>query len=186
MGTVAAHVLGHVGRISPQDKSLLESRGLTEAYQGIESIGKDGVEKTYEAALKGLAGYAQVETRCRGPRRPHHLAARLDPRQHAAPGHRHPSAEDRRGGLRRTPGAAVAIEPATGDILAMVSQPSFDPNAFVDGIDPRLWKELNQSPDRPLSQPAPARCLPAGLDHQAVHGAGRARDRHAHAGKGHP
>lgn len=151
MGTVAAHVLGHVGRISPQDKALLESRGQTEAYQGIESIGKDGVEKTYESLLKGLAGYAQVETDAAG------RGVRTISRRASTPGSTLRLAIDIR--LQRISeeafagrrGAAVAIEPATGDILALVSQPSFDPNAFVDGIDPKLWKELNQSADKPLT-----------------------------------
>lgn len=47
-------------------------------------------------------------------------------------------------------GALVAIEPSTGDVLAFVSAPSFDPNAFVDGIDQQTWDELNNSPDHPL------------------------------------
>ena len=66
MGTTAAHILGHVGRISPNDKAALESRGETAAYLGIESIGKDGVEKTYERDLRGVAGYAEVETDAAG------------------------------------------------------------------------------------------------------------------------
>lgn len=151
MGTTAAHILGHVGRISAQDKSHLEARGQTEAYQGIESIGKDGVEKTYEADLKGIAGYAQVETDAAG------RGVRTMARKPSIPGNKLRLAVDIRlqkvgeeafAGRR---GAAVAIEPATGDILALVSQPSFDPNAFVDGIDPGVWRELNQSLDKPLT-----------------------------------
>lgn len=151
MGTVAAHVLGHVGRISPQDKVLLESRGQAEAYRGIESIGKDGIEKTYESDLKGLAGYAQVETDAAG------RGVRTISRRASIPGNTVRLAIDIRlqeigeNAFAGRRGAAVAIEPATGDVLALVSQPSFDPNAFVDGIDPRLWRELNQSPDKPLT-----------------------------------
>lgn len=150
-GTVAAHVLGHVGRISPQDKAALEARGETLAYQGIESIGKDGVEKTYEAEIRGVAGYAEVETNAAG------RGVRTLSRRASVPGNKLRLAIDIRlqkigeeafAGRR---GAAVAIEPSTGDVLAMVSQPSFDPNAFVDGIDPALWRELNQSLDRPLN-----------------------------------
>ncbi|MFZ4498837.1 MAG: penicillin-binding protein 2, partial [Burkholderiales bacterium] len=151
MGTTAAHVLGHVGRISPRDKAALEARGETPAYLGIESIGKDGVEKTYEAELRGVAGYAEVETDAAG------RGIRTLSQTASTPGNRLRLAldiqlqkigEEAFAGRR---GAAVAIEPATGDILALVSQPSFDPNAFVDGIDPATWRQLNDSRDRPLT-----------------------------------
>ncbi len=151
MGKTAAHVLGHVGRISPQDKAALEARGDSVAYQGIESIGKDGVEKTYEREIRGVAGYAEVETNAAG------RGVRTLSRRASVPGNKLRLAidiklqkigEEAFAGRR---GAAVAIEPSTGDVLAMVSQPSFDPNAFVDGIDPALWRELNQSIDRPLN-----------------------------------
>lgn len=149
--TVAAHALGYVGRISPRDKAAIEERNELERYRGIEAMGKDGVEKTYEADLRGVAGYAEVETDSggRGVRTISHRAS--------IPGNRlrlaldaqlQQIAEQAFGGRR---GAAVAIEPASGDILALVSQPSFDPNAFVDGIDPTLWKELNTSLDKPLT-----------------------------------
>jgi len=151
MGTTGAHILGHVGRISPRDKAALEARGETAAYVGIESIGKDGVEKTYEADLRGVAGYAEVETDAAG------RGIRTISQKGSVPGNRLRLAIDIRlqkigeeafAGRR---GAAVAIEPATGDILALVSQPSFDPNAFVDGIDPATWRQLNESRDRPLT-----------------------------------
>jgi len=151
MGATAAHVLGHVGRISPRDKALLEARGETAAYLGIESIGKDGVEKTYEAELRGAAGYAEIETDAGG------RGIRTLSQTASTPGNRlrlsldirlQKVGEEAFAGRR---GAAVAIEPATGDILALVSQPSFDPNAFVDGIDPNTWRALNESRDRPLT-----------------------------------
>lgn len=151
MGAVGAHILGHVGRISPKDKAALEARGETGAYLGIHSIGKDGVEKTYEADLRGVAGYAEVETDAAG------RGIRTLSQTGSIPGNRLRLAvdiklqrigEDAFAGRR---GAAVAIEPTTGDILALVSQPSFDPNAFVDGIDTATWRSLNESRDRPLT-----------------------------------
>jgi penicillin-binding protein 2 len=151
MGKTAAHVLGHVGRISPQEKAALEARGDSVAYRGIESIGKDGVEKTYEREIKGVAGYAEVEINAAG------RGVRTLSRRASVPGNKLRLAidiklqkigEEAFAGRR---GAAVAIEPSTGDVLALISQPSFDPNAFVDGIDPALWRELNQSIDRPLN-----------------------------------
>ena len=162
MGNAASHILGHVGRISPQDKTQLEARGQTTAYQGIESIGKDGVEKTYEADLKGVAGYAEVEIDAAG------RGVRTLSRHASIPGNKLRLAVDIRlqkigeeafAGRR---GAAVAIEPATGDVLALVSQPGYDPNAFVDGIDPVLWKALNQSTDRPLNNRALRGAYPPG------------------------
>jgi penicillin-binding protein 2 len=59
-------------------------------------------------------------------------------------------------------GALVAVEPSTGGVLAFVSKPGFDPNLFVDGIDPQNWKELNESPDRPMVNRALAGTYPPG------------------------
>ena len=59
-------------------------------------------------------------------------------------------------------GALVALEPATGAVLAFVSKPGFDPNLFVDGIDPQSWQDLNNSPDRPLNDRAIAGLYPPG------------------------
>src|SRR4029077_1737104 len=59
-------------------------------------------------------------------------------------------------------GALVAIDPATGGVLAFVSKPGFDPNLFVDGIDPQNWKELNESVDRPMVNRALAGTYPPG------------------------
>ena len=78
-------------------------------------------------------------------------------------------------------GALIAIEPATGDVLAYVSMPSFDPNLFVDGIDQQSWDELNTSPDKPLVNRPAVGQLSAGLHLQALHGAGRAGTGPAHA-----
>jgi len=150
-GESAAHVLGHVGRISAADKAAIETRGENDAYRGIDAIGKDGIEKTYEAELRGIAGYRKVETDASG-----HGVRTLS--SHASvPGNRLRLAIDIRlqqvaeQAFEGRRGAAVAIEPATGDVLALVSQPSFDPNLFVDGIDVPNWRRLNDSPDRPLT-----------------------------------
>ena len=76
-------------------------------------------------------------------------------------------------------GALVAIDPRTGEVLAFVSKPTFDPNLFVDGIDVESWRELNESHRQAAAEPRAARHLPAGLDLQALHGAGRAEHRQA-------
>ncbi len=81
----------------------------------------------------------------------------------------------------RTTAALVALDPATGDVLALVSKPGFDPNLFVDGIDPVNW---DKPTTRPTSRSTTGRCaaaVPPGLDHQAVHGARGAALRQAHA-----
>ena len=91
---------------------------------------------------------------------------------------RHPAAEAGRGGCSATGAARWSrSSPRTGDVLAFVSKPTFDPNLFVDGIDAENWKALNESPDKPLLNRRAARHLPARLDLQAVHGAGGARRR---------
>lgn len=149
-GESAAHVIGYVGRISQADEERLEAEDRMGNYRGTHIIGKKGIEKTWEEALHGQTGVEEVEVTASG--RPVRVLSRKDP----VPGsdlqlsidlglQRH--AEDQFNGRR---GALVAIEPATGEVLAFVSAPSFDPNLFVDGIDVENWRKLNESPDHPL------------------------------------
>ncbi len=141
-----AHSVGYVGRINEA-----ELKGLDPvAYSGTHHIGKTGIERFYEAQLHGEVGYEEVETNARG--RVLRVLKRTDP----LPGkdirltldvRLQEAAEAALGGRR---GAIVAIQPATGEVLAMVSQPSFDPNPFVTGISFKAYAELRDSIDRPL------------------------------------
>ena len=149
-GEVAGHVVGYIGRIADNDLEMLEEEGRLGNYRGTDVIGKKGLEKTWEQSLHGRTGLEEVEVTARG--RPVRTLRRIDP----VPGENLVLSLDL--GLQRVAeeafaghrGALVAIEPATGDILAFVSQPSFDPNLFIDGIDVDNWKLLNESPDHPL------------------------------------
>ena len=164
LGTTAAHVIGYIGRISQRDQERIDAQSDqndsdpdhydprldSNNYKGTDYIGKIGVEQSYEAELHGLTGFEEVEVTAGG--RP----VRTLSRTQATPGNNlvlsldiglQEVAEQAFAGHR---GALVAIEPATGDVLAFVSAPSFDPNSFVDGIDQSTWDELNNSPDHPL------------------------------------
>lgn len=149
-GESAAHVIGYVGRISESDVAHLEEEGELGNYRGTNSIGKKGIEKTWERTLHGQTGVEEVEVTASG--RPVRTLRRTDP----IPGADLQLSLDI--GLQKVAeaqfegrrGALVAIEPGTGEVLAFVSAPSFDPNLFVDGIDVDSWKELNESPDYPL------------------------------------
>ncbi len=152
LGEVGSHLLGYIGRISPADKKLMEDWADERQanYRGTISIGKLGIEQSYEDALHGEAGYEEVETSAAG--RP---VRRLKSHP-AVPGHnvqltidiRLQALVEEMFGDRR--GALVAIDPRNGEILAFVSKPTFDPNLFVDGIDVDSWRELNESIDKPL------------------------------------
>ncbi|MDO4636230.1 MAG: penicillin-binding protein 2 [Lautropia sp.] len=150
LGTTAAHVIGHIGRISKADNDALAKNDQTSNYAGSTHIGKLGLEQSYEAPLHGKVGLEEVEITASG--RP----VRALSRQSAVPGQDirlaldiplQQQAEELLAGRR---GALVAIEPHTGEILAFVSEPSFDPNLFVDGIDHKNWRLLNDNPDHPL------------------------------------
>lgn len=150
LGQTASHVIGYIGRISQKDAEKIEDMEDAANYSGTDYIGKEGLEKSYEAKLHGTTGYEEVEVSAGG------RAVRTLSRTPASPGHNLILSIDielqkvieEAFGERR--GALVAIEPATGDILAYVSKPTFDPNLFVEGIDQQSWDQLNTSPDRPL------------------------------------
>lgn len=149
-GETAAHVIGYVGRISESDMAELEEENKAGNYRGSNTIGKKGLERTWEETLHGRTGIEEVEITARG--RPVRTLSRVEPE----PGANlilsldiglQKVAEEQFEGRR---GALVAIEPSTGEVLAFVSAPSFDPNLFIDGIDVENWRRLNESPDHPL------------------------------------
>lgn len=149
-GDVAAHVIGYINRISAYDAERLETEGKLANYRGTQHIGKQGVEKSYEDVLHGTAGAEAIEVTARG--RPVRVLQRTDPiagrdLRLSIDIYLQRVAESMLDGRR---GAIVAIEPDTGDVLAFVSQPSFDPNLFVNGIDVENWRALTESPDKPL------------------------------------
>ena len=146
LGEHFAHSVGYVGRIN--EKELKELDPVS--YSGTHHIGKTGIERFYEDELHGEVGYEEVETNARG--RVLRVLNRTDP----IPGkdivlsldiRLQEAAEAALAGRR---GAIVAIQPQTGEVLAMVSQPSFDPNPFVTGIGFKAYADLRDSIDRPL------------------------------------
>ena len=141
-----SHVLGYVGRINIDELKEIDATN----YSASNYIGKLGIEKYYEDELHGAVGYEQAENDASGqalrvlnqikPVPGKNLYLTIDSKlqtmvEQALAGHR---------------GAVVVIQPATGQILAMVSEPSYDPNLFVAGIDNKDFQALQDSPDRPL------------------------------------
>jgi penicillin-binding protein 2 len=152
MGETGSHLVGYIGRINAAEKAAMndwEDEELAN-YRGTEYVGKLGVEQRYERQLHGITGYQEVETSAGG-----RAIRRLNSRG-AIPGNTVIMSVDIRlqwlveqlYGNRR--GALVAIDPRNGEVLALVSKPTFDPNLFVDGIDAESWRELNESIDKPL------------------------------------
>jgi penicillin-binding protein 2 len=157
-----SHVVGHIGRINQRELEQLDGEGHSANYRGTDYIGKTGLEQNYERYLHGTTGVEEVEVDSGGrpvrtlsrtpPVSGSNLVLNLDARlQEIA----YEAFGDRRGAL-------VAIDPSTGGVLAFVSKPGFDPNLFVDGIDPASWGELNNSPDRPMVNRALAGTYPPG------------------------
>jgi penicillin-binding protein 2 len=153
LGETASHVLGYIGRINQKEAKAIEDdddQAMAANYNGTDHIGKEGLEKSYERQLHGQTGYEEVERSAGGH------AVRTLSRRAPVPGQNlilsidielQKVVEQAFGDMR---GALVAIEPETGDVLAYVSKPGFDPNLFVDGIDSQSWNELNTSLDKPL------------------------------------
>jgi penicillin-binding protein 2 len=180
-GELASHVIGYIGRINQSEKERIQESEDAANYRGTDYIGKLGVEQSYETQLHGITGVEEIETSAGG------RAVRRLASTPATPGNTvvlsidiklQKLVEDLFGERR---GALVALDPKTGEVLAFVSKPTFDPNLFVDGIDQENWQELNESLDKPLLNRALRGHLPARINLQAVHGARCAGDRQAHA-----
>lgn len=161
-GELASHVIGYIGRINVSEKEALEESDDAANYRGTEYIGKLGVEQSFEPQLHGITGVDSMETSA-GGRATRRLAS-----QPSTPGNTvklsidiklQKLIEDMFGARR---GALVALDPKTGEVLAFVSKPTFDPNLFVEGIDQESWQGLNESIDKPLLNRALRGTYPAG------------------------
>ena len=149
-GELGSHVVGYIGRINQSEKEVIEAGENEGNYRGTDYIGKLGVEQSLEAKLHGITGVERVETSAGG------RAVRKLATQAATPGDtvmlsldiRLQKLVEEMFGDRR--GALVALDPTTGEVLAFVSKPTFDPNLFVDGIDSESWAALSESLDKPL------------------------------------
>ena len=151
-GETASHVIGYIGRINQREKELIADWPEEDQanYRGTEYIGKLGAEQQHEQTLHGTTGFERVETSA-GGRAVRSLAATPP-----TPGDTVVLTIDAKlqnlvetlYGDRR--GALVAIDPRNGEVLALVSKPTFDPNLFVEGIDVDNWRALNESIDKPL------------------------------------
>ncbi|MBK1691230.1 penicillin-binding protein 2 [Ectothiorhodospira mobilis] len=174
-GAVMAHVVGYVGRINERELAEVDA----DRYAGTTHIGKTGVERHYESVLHGEPGYQKVEVNAQGrvlrvlerhpPRPGRDLVLGIDVRlqrvaQEALSGHA---------------GAVVAMDPHSGEVLAMVSLPGFDPNRFVHGISFSAYDALRTDRRQPLFNRALSGQYPpgstlkpvialAGLEHEVI------------------
>jgi penicillin-binding protein 2 len=149
-GAFASHLLGYIGRANDKDMEKIEEKEQDANYRGTEHFGKTGLEQHYEFELHGETGFEKVEVDAGGravrtlartaPVAGNNLTLTIDVELQRI-------AEQAFGDRK---GALVAIEPSTGGILALVAVPNYDPNLFVDGIDTQNWRELNESPDKPM------------------------------------
>jgi len=145
-GDLLTHVLGYTGRLDEDDISRVDEGN----YRGTRTIGKIGVEQARETELHGTSGFERVETNVRG------RVLRVLDKQDAVPGTDivlsidvavQQAAWD---ALGDRPGSVVAIDPADGSIIALVSKPAYDPNAFVNGISQKAYNAILNAPGRPL------------------------------------
>jgi penicillin-binding protein 2 len=146
LGKHAVHALGYVGRIDLRDLTTLDEAN----YAGTSHIGKLGLEKYYEAELHGEVGYQRVEVNASG-----RTLRVLDEQAPVAGKNLHLTIDSSLQQLAEylftgQKGSMVAIDPRNGEILALVSMPSFDPNLFVNGISTKDYSALRDSPRRPL------------------------------------
>lgn len=145
-GELLTHVLGYIGRLDADDVARVDAGN----YRGTRTIGKIGIEKFREKELHGLSGFERVETNARG------RVINVLERQNAIPGTDlvlsidvavQRAAWDAMG---QRSGAVVAIDPVDGSVIALVSKPAYDPNAFVHGISQKAYREILDAPARPL------------------------------------
>jgi penicillin-binding protein 2 len=149
-GDAFTHVLGYIAKINSKDVQRIEQQGETARYRGTHYIGKLGIEKYYEELLHGQPGQRQVEVDSWGkvirtlnftpPVPGKDLKLNIDIKLQL-------KAQQLLGDLR---GTIIVLDAKTGGILTLISNPSYDPNLFVQGISRKQYQRLLQSKDRPL------------------------------------
>ncbi len=146
LGELYAHVVGYVSRISERDQGRLDPA----VYKGTTHIGRTGIEQTYETQLHGTPGYELVEVNADGKvqRVLEHHPATAGKNLYLSIDTRLQKATE--AAFAGRPGAAVAIDPRNGQVLAMVSVPSYDPNLFINGISTAAYRALSTDPATPL------------------------------------
>ena len=172
-GEYAAHVFGYVSEINEEE---LERR-KGEGYKSGDIIGKFGLERVYDKEVRGIKGGEQVEVDVSG--RPVQILGRQSP----IPGndlvltidsHIQEAAEravdDQLAAVHAHAAAAVVMNPQTGEILAMVSRPAFNPNLFAGGISTVNWNMLNNNPYHPMDNKAITGEYPPGSTFKIVTG----------------
>lgn len=144
------HVIGYVSKINDRDVERLDKEGILANYAATHDIGKLGIERYYESTLHGQTGYEEVEVNNRGrvirqlkevpPQAGHdiHLTIDLALQTYIETL------------LKGSRAAVVVTDPRTGEILALVSMPSYNPNLFVDGISSKDYNSLLNDPNTPL------------------------------------
>ena len=163
-----AHVIGYVGRINDKESKQINK----DRYAGTDLIGKIGIEDFYEDILLGQPGYQSLETDAHG-----NILRQLDTKAPIAGNDITLSldyglqvvAQQQLDGRR---GAIVAIDPKTGDVLAFVSNPSYDPNPFISGISFKDYDALREDPDEPLYNRALQGTYPPGSTIKPFEGLG--------------
>ena len=142
----AAHLIGYIGRISEPELAKIDQSN----YLGTDHIGKSGIEQYYEDKLHGKTGIQQIEINAQG------RVLRVFENKLATPGNNLYLTIDSKlqqlaeQALADQNGAVVAIEPKTGEVLVFASQPSYDPNLFVDGISLGHYQNYSEDENRPL------------------------------------
>ena len=157
-GPLAAQLLGYVGPIS--DAQWAAAKHSKEPYQKDDQVGHAGVEQSFEKYLRGTPGKKVVEVDPTGRHRAHGERHRPGPRRRRLPQHQHRCAGARREGARRPvgggparvatlgyppapAGGTVLMQPKTGQVLALASNPTYDPKLFVPAISNADWKTIN-------------------------------------------
>jgi penicillin-binding protein 2 len=163
-GAFASHLIGYLGEVSPEELS----RGAPMGLRGGDTIGKFGVERTFDAFLRGEPGGRQVEVNASGQvmRVLNTVAAQPGRNLHLTIDHALQQRAEQL--LEGIAGAAVAVDPQNGRILAMASSPPFPPNAFVSKIDTSRWESLLSHPLRPMENKATQGEYPPGSTFKIV------------------
>ena len=177
---LGAHTFGYVGQISDVELEKEKSKG----YKSGDILGKFGLEQVWDKYLRGIDGGAQIEVNVSGKpiqmlgtKKPIPgndliltIDAKIQKAAEKAMDERLRYLQDKLGNPNAKAAAAVVMNPQTGEILAIVSRPTFDPNKFNGGISTKDWKEINDNPNNPMQDRTISASYPPGSSFKIVTG----------------